>query len=244
MLKMLENQIADTQKTRKSLWSCHVWQQSEGVHVLKEQMFTDCPVLGITMLPKDRHQESQVWNQSLCSASRRCCWPWSGQLQQLMARGKGAGLLLPLQSGSHGRPDFPGFIPCQRRAPISGWWESSLRFFSRAIFLGSSLVGTTLSIIRTPKTLAGQSYSAPSSSQPMARILLSWSGDRACLLSQSWLFQVLAYWLCDLGDIKTSVSSSIKLNVKILTCPMGFFWRITDPDDGKVSLFIRKGQTA
>lgn len=162
-----------------------------------------------------------------------------------MARGERAGLLLPLQPGSHGRPDFPGFIPCLRRAPITVAGEgSSLCSFSRAIFLGSSLVGTTLSVIQTPQPLVGQSYSAPSSSQPMAQILLSWSGDRACLLSQSWLSQVSAYLLCDLGDIKTSVSSSIKLNVKILTCPIGFLWRITDPDDGKASLFIRKGQTA
>lgn len=43
---------------------------------------------------------------------------------------------------------------------------------------------------------------------------------------------------------QTSVSSSIKLNVKILTCLMEFLCRITDPNDGKASLLIRKDQSA
>lgn len=43
---------------------------------------------------------------------------------------------------------------------------------------------------------------------------------------------------------QTSVSSSIKLNVKILTCLVGFLCRITDPDDGKASLLMRKDQSA
>lgn len=65
---------------------------------------------------------------------------------------------------------------------------------------------------------------------------------QACLVSQGFKSQPICF--VTLETPKTSVSSSIKLNVKILTCLVGFLWRITDPDDSKASLLIRKDQTA
>lgn len=140
-------------------------------------------------------------------------------------RGRPCPCPCPHRSRVPGRLASPQLPSTPEQGPLTV--ESSLCPFPRAIFLVPTTWAPTSLVLRTWSSLAGQGHSAPSASHPgtvSAHLIQRPGRGMSGLPYSPRIHCPKSHPICfvTLETSKTSVSSSIKLNVKILTCLVGF----------------------